>query len=236
MKSEMTKSADVERGMGSSERSHPTDRSLSAVETAALVTSLEATGNFRVLRRLVPLPLLRGQSRSGLRCAIVLDTEATGLILPVGARPRPVASNQPGDSREKSGDPTSRDLQPSKNVAPPSELISLGMVAVAYDPADGEIKGAIGRFHRLREPSHPIPEAATRIHGIRNEDVRGCTITATEIAEWIAMTTSAVQGGVEFGSRDEERLPLIVAHNAAFDRPMVEALFPEPFIDLPWAC
>ena len=78
--------------------------------------------------------------------------------------------------------------------------------------------------------------AATKIHGITNEDVRGCTITAAEIAEWIALTTAAVQDGVEFGSCNEDKLPLIAAHNAGFDRPMVEALFPEIFAHLPWAC
>ena len=119
---------------------------------------------------------------------------------------------------------------------PTSEVVAIGMVAIAYDPANGDIKGAIGRFHKLREPSHLIPQAATNIHGITNEDVRGCTITAAEIAEWIAMTTAAVQDDVEFGSRDEKKLPLIVAHNAGFDRLMVEALFPNIFPHLPWAC
>ena len=184
-----------------------TERNPTTAELAALVATLEATGDYRVLQRLVPLPLLRGQSRPGLRCAIILDTETTGLVLPG-----------------------------SKGDMPPSEVVSIGMVAVAYDPADGDIKGAIGRFHKLREPSHPIPEAATKIHGITNEDVRGCTITAIEIAEWIALTTAAVQDNVQFGSRDEEKLPLIAAHHAAFDRPMVEALFPDIFPQLPWAC
>ena len=119
---------------------------------------------------------------------------------------------------------------------PVSEVVSIGMVAVAYDPADGDIKGAIGRFHKLREPSHPIPEAATKIHGITNEDVRGCIITAGEVATWIAETTAAVQDGVVFGSRDETRLPLIIAHNATYDRNLLEALFPEVFAHLPWAC
>ena len=182
-------------------------KALTGAELAKLVEQLEATGDFRVLKRLVPLPLLRGQSRSGLRCAIILDTETTGLLLPTS-----------------SGD------------MPPSEVVSIGMVAVAYDPVDGDIKGAIGRFHKLREPSHPIPEAATKIHGITNEDVRGCTITAVEVADWIALTTAAVQDDIQFGSRDEEKLPLIVAHNAGFDRPMVEALCPDIFPHLPWAC
>ncbi len=182
-------------------------RKLTTSELAALVATLEATGDYRVLQRLVPLPLLRGQSRSGLRCAIILDSETTGLVLP-------------GSSGDR----------------PPSEVVSIGMVGIAYDPADGDIKGAIGRFHRLRQPSYPIPDAATRVHGITNEDVQGCTITAVEVAEWIALTIAAVQDNVEFGSRDEQKLPLIVAHNAGFDRPMVEALFPDIFPHLPWAC
>ena len=182
-------------------------KSLTTAELAALVATLEATGNYRVLQRLTPLPLLRGQSRCGLRCAIILDTESTGLVLP-----------------GSSGD------------VPPSEVVSIGMVGVAYDPADGDIRGAIGRFHKLREPSHPIPQAATKVHGITDEDVRGCTITAAEIAEWIALTTAAVQDDVQFGSRDETRLPLIVAHNATYDRTMTEALFPDIFPHLPWAC
>ena len=182
-------------------------RKLTTAEFAALVATLEATGDYRVLQRLMPLPFLRGQCLSGLRCAIILDTETTGLVLPGSSGQMPV-----------------------------SEVVSIGMVAVAYDPADGDIKGAIGRFHKLREPSHPIPEAATKIHGITNEDVRGCTITAAEIAEWITLTTAAVQDDVEFGSRDEDKLPLIAAHHAGYDRPMVEALFPDIFPHLPWAC
>ncbi len=171
-----------------------------------MAAELDASENYRVLRRLEPLPLLRGGTHSGYRVAIVLDTETTGLVMP------------------------------GTHGAVASEIVSLAMVAIAYDPVDGNIRGAIGRFHELRQPSHPIPEEATKVHGIKDKDVRDRTIGATEIAEWIALVTAAVQDHVHFGSRDETRLPLIVAHNARFDRGMVEELWPEIFEALPWAC
>ena len=181
---------------------------LSAAEIAALVTRLEATGDHRVLRRLVPLPLHRCGKNDGLRCAIVADTETTGVVLP--------------------------GTGPVGNA--PSEIVSLGMVAFAYDPVDGEIKGSIGRFHAYREPSHPIPPAATKIHGITDDYVRGRKIEEHEVADFIAMSAAAVQDGVVFGSRDEEQLPLIIAHNARFDRHTMEHHFPDVVTDLPWAC
>ena len=181
---------------------------LSAAEIAALVTALAATGDHRVLRRLVPLPLHRCGKDDGLRCAIVVDTETTGTMLP-GTEPAGTA---------------------------PSEIVALGMVAFAFDPVDGEIKGSIGRFHAYREPSHPIPPAATKIHGITDDDVRGRRIGQHEVADFIAMSAAAVQDGVVFGSRAEEQLPLIIAHNARFDRHMMEHYFPDVVTDLPWTC
>ena len=181
---------------------------LSAAEIAELVTRLEATGDHRVLRRLVPLPLHRCGKNDGLRCAIVADTETTGTMLP-GTEPAGTA---------------------------PSEIVALGMVAFAYDPVDGEIKGSIGRFHAYREPSHKIPPAATKIHGITDDDVRGRRIDQHEVATFIAMSAASVQDRVVFGSRDEDRLPLIIAHNAKFDRHVMEHHFPNVVTDLPWAC
>ena len=181
---------------------------LSTAEAAAMVTRLEGTGDYKVLRRLAPLPLLRGDHRAttGLRCAIVVDTETTGLVMP---------GNAAG--------------------LPPSEVVSLAMVAIAYDSANGEIKGSIGHWHALREPSHPIPPAATAVHGLTDADVRGRKIDVYDIADFIALAAT-VQNDCEFTERDEERLPLLIAHNAAFDRQMVEHLWPQATSFLPWTC
>jgi DNA polymerase-3 subunit epsilon len=181
-------------------------QALTRAETAALVAELEKRDGYRVLHELSPLPLHRCGPHDGLRCAIVVDTESTGLVMP----------GTPG--------------------AVASELVSMAMVAIAYDPADGDIKGAVGRLHRYREPAHPIPPAATAIHGITDAMVKGCRITDTDVAEFIALCASSVQDGVVFGSRDEARLPLIIAHNASFDRQLLEHHFPTIFPDLPWAC
>ena len=201
-----TKNADEAAEMYQVEHKKRKRRSLAGL--AAYATELEATGDFRVLRRLTPLPLHRRGKDDGLRCAIIVDTETTGLVLP-GTEP-------PGIG--------------------PSEIVSLGMVAIAYDPVDGKIMGSIGRFHAYREPSHPIPAEATKIHGMTDDDVRGCKITSDEVASFIALSAASVQAGIVFGSRDEEKLPLLVAHNAKFDAAMMVYHFPEVIEGLPWAC
>ena len=183
-------------------------QALTTAETAALVAELGKREGYRVLHELSPLPLHHCGPHDGLRCAIVVDTETTGLVMP-GTEPLGTAN---------------------------SDVVSLAMVAVAYDPADGDIKGSIGRFHRYREPSHPIPSAATAIHGITDTMVKGCRITDMDVAEFIALCAASVQDGVTFGSRDEAKLPLIIAHNAGFDRRLLEHHFPSIFPDLPWAC
>ena len=200
----------------SSERSTDTIlKSLADAEIEALVAELETRGGTKVLHELVPLPFHRHGPHDGLRCAIIVDTETTGLVMPL------VGPSEP--KRET-------------NAAPHAEIVSLAMVAIAYDPDDGVIKGAIGRFHAFNEPSHPIPPAATAIHGITDDDVRGKTISALEVAEFISLSAASVQSGVMFGSRDEAKLPLVIAHNARFDRRMLEHHFPSIFPDLPWAC
>ena len=181
-------------------------KALTEAEAVALVAELEKREGFRVLQELKPLPLHRCGPCNALRCAIVVDTESTGLVMP----------GTPG--------------------AVPSEMVSLAMVAIAFDPTDGDIKGAIGRFHRFQEPSHPIPLAATKVHGITDDMVKGARITDQDVAEFIALSAASVQDDVVFGSRDEAKLPLIVAHNASFDRQLLEYHFPTIFPDLPWAC
>ena len=171
----------------------------------AFARRLEKSGMFRVLRRLEPMPRIQCNGSEGLRCAIVVDTETTGLVFP-GA-----------------------DL-------PPSEIVSLAMVAIAYDPADGVIAGVIDRFHRYRQPSHSIPAAATALHGITDELVHGCTITEDDLVDWIERSSKTVLGDFALESRDTRRLPLLIAHNAAFDRRMVEYLYPRLGMSLPWAC
>jgi DNA polymerase-3 subunit epsilon len=96
------------------------------------------------------------------------------------------------------------------------EVIELGMIAVAYD-LDGRLNDILGTFGGFREPSVSISAIASEITGITWEMVVGQQIASPEVDRFV------------------ERASLIVAHNAAFDRPMCEKHF-AIFSSKPWAC
>ncbi|GAM96837.1 polymerase epsilon subunit [alpha proteobacterium U9-1i] len=99
------------------------------------------------------------------------------------------------------------------------EVIELALLPFSYDRHSGEIIEIMERdaLNELREPSIPIPPESTRIHGISDADVKGKSIDANKVE---AIVSAA---------------DLILAHNAAFDRPMVEKLWPV-FERKHWAC
>lgn len=136
-----------------------------------MATALTATGNYRVLRRLVPRQVINEPDGPEVRHGIVLDTETTGLD------------------------------------ALKDEIIELAMVPFTYSP-DGRIFEVREAFHGLREPSVPITAEITDITGIDAAMVAGRTIDPDQVAEFVASS------------------PVIIAHNAAFDRPFFERLCP----------
>lgn len=99
------------------------------------------------------------------------------------------------------------------------DVVQLGMLPFSYDVASGKIL----RVHKdqafvgLREPAGPMSAEASLITGISNEDLAGTQLDESEITQLVA--------GAD----------LIIAHNAAFDRPMVEKLW-KCFEAKPWAC
>ncbi len=149
-----------------------------------MAQALEASGDYRLLRRIPPsdrwpLPPAKGE----IRRAVFLDTETTGLA-------------QESD-----------------------EVIELELLPFEYERDSGrivKIDEARG-LSAFRQPSFPIPPDSTRIHGIKDADVAGKSIAATDVAAVI------------------EDAQLIIAHNAAFDRPMVEKHWPA-FEAKHWAC
>lgn len=149
-------------------------------ELARWAEVLDASGDYKVLRRLGDAPVVPRAKRADERIGIVVDTETTGLD---------VESN---------------------------EVIELGMLAFTYS-VGGQITEIIDTFEGLREPVGGIPEEITKITGLTLADLRGHQI---DIA--------AVQAFVE-------QADLIIAHNAAFDRPFCEALC-SSFEKKPWAC
>lgn len=143
-------------------------------------SELEASGEYRVLRRLHLGSSRRPPEGLLMRRAVIVDVETTGLNPEV------------------------------------DQIIELAMLAFDYSP-DGAFVSAVESFDQLRDPDRSISPEITKLTGITNELVAGRKI---DNAEADALVRSAA---------------LVIAHNAAFDRPFCERLLPS-FIEKPWAC
>lgn len=97
------------------------------------------------------------------------------------------------------------------------EVVELAMLRFRFD--EGGILALDEVFAQMREPSVPISEEASRITGITAEMVAGKRITDEQVAAFL------------------EGSELVLAHNANFDRPMVERTFPGAGFDrIAWHC
>ena len=99
------------------------------------------------------------------------------------------------------------------------DVIQLAMLPFDYDPSDGRITDVHKKlsFEGFREPSLPISEEASIITGITDQMVSGQSIDEAKVRLLV------------------EQSDLIFAHNAFFDRVMVEKHWP-CFSEKPWAC
>lgn len=99
------------------------------------------------------------------------------------------------------------------------DVIQLAMLPFDYEAESGRIltvhKGQA--FEGLRESAVPISEEASLITGITDDMVAGKSIDKAAVAAVVA---------------DAD---LVIAHNAYFDRPMVERHW-DCFAEKPWAC
>ena len=80
-------------------------------------------------------------------------------------------------------------------------IIELGMVKLMYSKSLNRITSIEDVISVYEEPQRPISEFVTRLTGITDEMVKDQHIDSAWVAEWLSNT------------------PLIVAHNAQFDRP-----------------
>lgn len=96
-------------------------------------------------------------------------------------------------------------------------VVEVGFVRCSYSPSEKRLVSVDGIASFLQDPGRPIPPEATAVHGITDADVSGKAITEQDLETWL------------YGD------PLMVAHNAPFDRPWMDRLSPgrEPFL---WAC
>ncbi len=97
------------------------------------------------------------------------------------------------------------------------KIIELAMLLVQVDTASGMPFGQVECFEGFEDPGMPIPATAKEVTGISDDMVRGHRLNDQAVVDMVA------------------KADLIVAHNAGFDRPFVEARFP-CFAPKSWAC
>lgn len=96
------------------------------------------------------------------------------------------------------------------------EVIEVGYVIVEYDKNTGDLYGVVDQKDYLQAPKEPLSDKIKFITGLTDKDLAGNFIP------W------------EVVSQDLEDVNLFVAHNAGFDRPMLEK-YHAIFRQKPWA-
>ena len=96
-------------------------------------------------------------------------------------------------------------------------IIELALLRVDVDAQSFQPVGTVTVYDGLEDPGKPIPPEVVALTGIRDADVQGQTLDAAQVDRML------------------DDIDLVVAHNAAFDRPFVERRFPR-FADVAWAC
>lgn len=96
-------------------------------------------------------------------------------------------------------------------------IVELALLVIEVDMATSAALRVAEIYEGLEDPGRPISSDVSELTGITDEMVRGQRLDDARIDELIK------------GAK------LVVAHNARFDRPFVEARLPA-FAKLPWAC
>ncbi|MDP2449871.1 MAG: 3'-5' exonuclease [Polaromonas sp.] len=96
-------------------------------------------------------------------------------------------------------------------------IMELALLRVDVDNATGLPTGTVDVYDGLEDPGMPIPPEIQELTGISDDMVRGHKLDESRVAAMLA--------GAD----------LVIAHNAGFDRPFVEARLAQ-FAQLPWAC
>lgn len=100
-----------------------------------------------------------------------------------------------------------------------AEVIEVAAVGMKVCIDTGEVCAVGAMFNYFNQPSSPIPSKITQITGITNADVEGKVIKYPKVYSSIS------------------KADVIVAHNAAFDRPFFDKLpLDWDEIERPWGC
>ena len=109
------------------------------------------------------------------------------------------------------------DVETTGREAGRDRIIQLAAVRFRFVRETGELTTVDEPVSGFEDPGTPIPEVIQQLTGITDETVRGQRLDEER-----------------FTSLAEEA-DVVIAHNAAFDRPFIEARLPA-FQDRPWAC
>lgn len=122
---------------------------------------------------------------------------------------------------QQSGGPVTRllilDTETTGLDASRDRIMELALLRVDVDRATGLPVGSVDVYDGLEDPGMPIPQEIQELTGISDDMVRGHKLDEQRVAGMLA---------------DAD---LVIAHNAGFDRPFVEARLAQ-FAQLPWAC
>ncbi len=120
-----------------------------------------------------------------------------------------------------SGGPVTRllilDTETTGLDASRDRIMELALLRVDVDLGTGLPLGTVDVYDGLEDPGMPIPPEIQELTGISDDMVRGHKLDEQRVAAMLA--------GAD----------LVIAHNAGFDRPFVEARLAQ-FAQLPWAC
>lgn len=88
------------------------------------------------------------------------------------------------------------------------EIIEFAAVLFRYNILTGEMGESVAEYSGLREPKRSIPPSATKIHGLRDSDVRGHHLDESRIYDLWGQAR------------------IIVSHNASYDEKFIRRLYP----------
>jgi DNA polymerase-3 subunit epsilon len=97
------------------------------------------------------------------------------------------------------------------------KIIELGFLAFEYDAGSGLIYRILHSYDGFEDPGQPLEDIVTQITGITDEMLTDQHLDDAEINVWL------------------QKADLIIAHNASFDRQMLERRLPESG-KANWAC
>jgi DNA polymerase-3 subunit epsilon len=97
------------------------------------------------------------------------------------------------------------------------KIIEVGILLVRYHRASGQLLEVVGQYSGLEDPHQPLTQVVQTVTGLSDDDLAGQSMDDQAVMELA------------------QQADLVIAHNAAFDRPFMERRWPV-FKTLAFAC